>query len=388
MAVALSRVLVLAGAIVGATLTHRVGHWQLADPGHLTMKLGSLGNVLASAGVRWDSVHYLTIAEHGYNTASNTVFFPLYPLLIKVVTWVTSSYVISGLLVSVGSFAVSLLLLHRLVREELGDRAADATVLLLAFSPLSLFFTAIYTESLFLSLCLGAFLLARRGRWGWAGIAASAATLTHIEGVLLIAPLAIFYWQDQRAAFRPGRAAARRATVGALPLLIPMLALAGFLVYLHSRGYGWLAPSSNERYYTRHFVGPVLGVVQGVSAGIGGLAHMLAGGGSSGARDDAFQNVVYLAVLAICLATLALAWRCLPKAYSVFSALCLLICVSSPVTGAPLNSLDRFVLVLFPLWMVAGKWLDEHRRLGAVLTGSGALLFVFALQFARWAFIG
>ena len=83
--------------------------------------------------------------------------------------------------------------LHQLAREELGDRAADASVLLLAFSPVSLFFTALYTESLFLALALGTFLLARSGRLGWACIAAAAATMTHIEGVFLIAPLAVFY---------------------------------------------------------------------------------------------------------------------------------------------------------------------------------------------------
>jgi hypothetical protein len=390
-AAALSRLLVLAGAVVGATLTRRTALWQASDPHLLTLKLGSVGNVLAAGSVRWDSLHYLAVAEHGYDRASNTVFFPLYPLLIHVFAWVTRSDVVAGILVSAAAFALALVLLHRLASQELGRRAADATVLLLAFSPFSLFFTAVYTESLFLALCLGAFLLARRGLWGWASAAAAAATLTHIEGVLLIVPLAIFYWQDQREAFRPGRSPghARRGAVRALPLLLPVLALAGFLFYLHGRGYGWLAPSSNERYYKHHFAGPVSGVVQGVSAGLSGLAHMLTGStGGIASRDNTFQNVLYVVVLAICVATLAMAWKRLPKAYGIFSALYLLVCVSSPVAGAPLTSLDRYVLVVFPLWMVAGKWLADRRRLGAALAGSGVLLFIFALQFARWAFIG
>jgi Mannosyltransferase (PIG-V) len=390
-----SRLLVLAGAVVGAS-THRVASWQLADPLRLTLKLGSVGNVLASAGVRWDSLHYLAIAQHGYNTPSNTVFFPLYPLLIRTFAWVTSSYVVAGMLVSVAAFVVALLLLHQLAREELGDRVADATVLLLVFSPVSLFFTAIYTESLFLALSLATFLLARRGRLGWASVAAAGATLTHIEGLLLIAPLAIFYWHDQRETLRtrqPSVPQARLAATRALPLFLPLFALAGFLSYLHSRGYGWLAPSTDERYYNHHFTGPVVGIVRGVSAGIGGLTHLLAGivSGSPGSlisRQNAFENLIYLVVLAICAATLVVAWRRLPKAYSVYSGLCLLTCISSPVTGQPLTSLDRYVLVLFPLWMVAAKWLSERRLLRATLTFDAALLFVFSLQFARWAFIG
>jgi hypothetical protein len=389
LAVVASRLLVLAGAIAGTTV-HRVAHWQLADPEHLTLKLGSLGNVLASAGVRWDSLHYLAIAEHGYNTPSNTVFFPLYPMLIRAVSWITGSYVIAGELISTVAFATALLLLHRLARAELGDRVADATVLLLVFSPVSLFFTAIYTESLFLALALGTFLLARAGRFGWASVAVTAATMTHIEGLLLLAPLAIFYWQARRPV-RPLNSArqALGAAVGAAPLLSPVLALGGFLVYLHSRGFGWLAPSSDERYYKHHFTGPITGVADGVGAGVSGLAHILTGSaGSLTARQDAFENIVYLVVLIISVTALVAAWRQLPKAYAVFSGLCLLVCVSSPVSGAPLTSLDRYVLVLFPLWMVAAKWLSERRLLRATVAVDAALLFVFALQFARWTFIG
>jgi len=390
LAVVASRLLVLAGAVVGTTV-HRVADWQLADPQHLTLRLGSLGNVLAAAGVRWDSVHYLAIAEHGYNTPSNTVFFPLYPALIRVLSWLTGSYVIAGELISTVAFAAALILLHRLTRDELGDRVANATVLLLAFSPLSLFFTALYTESLFLALALGVFLLARQGRFGWAGIAATAATMTHIEGVLLIAPLAIFYWQDRRPVRKRPESVrqALGATADAASLLSPVLALGGFLVYLHSRGFGWLAPSSDQRYYKRHFTGPITGVADGVKAGVSGLAHIITGSaGGLTARQDAFENVVYLVVLVIAVVALVVAWRQLPKAYAVYSGLCLLVCVSSPLSTAPLTSLDRFALVLFPLWMVAARWLSRRHLLRLTLAGSSTLLFVFALQFARWAFIG
>jgi hypothetical protein len=385
-----SRLLVLAGAVVGTTV-HRVAGWQLADPQHLTLKLGSLGNVLAAAGVRWDSVHYLAIAAHGYNTPSNTVFFPLYPALIKAFSWLTGSYVLAGALISAVAFATALLLLYRLTRAELGDRAANATVLLLAFSPLSLFFTALYTESLFLALVLGVFLLARQRRFGWAGVAAAAATMTHVEGVLLIAPLAMFYWQERRPVLK--RPSSLRQALGPAgdiaSLLSPVIALCGFLIYLHSRGFGWLAPSTDERYYSHHFSGPITGVADGVSAGVSGLGHMITGSaGALTARQDAFENVVYLVVLVTSVTALVVAWRQLPKAYAVYSGLCLLVCVSSPVTAEPLTSLDRYVLVVFPLWMVAARWLSRRRLLRLTLAGSSTLLFVFALQFARWAFIG
>lgn len=392
LAVIASRVLILSGAVAGAVFTQRVSDWQRVDPQHLTLKFGWLGNVLASAAVRWDSLHYLMIARHGYTMPSSTPFFPLYPLLIRAVGWIADSYVVAGVMVSAFSFATALVLLHRLTREELGERAADATVLLLVFSPLSLFFTALYTESLFLALSLGSFLLAKHQRLALACVVAGAAALTHVEGVLLVVPLAMFRWQAERYGRNP-TATVGRAVIRFAPMLLPVLALAGFLVYLHSHGFGWLAPSSDERYYRHHLSGPLVGIAEGVGAGLGGLANVAAAvvtgtRPGSGVLSGHFVDSISLCVLLISAATLALVWKRLPAAYGVYSALFLVACVSSPVAGAPLTSLDRYVLVLFPLWMVAGQWLAERRLLGRALVAEATFAFVFALEFARWTFLG
>lgn len=146
--------------------------------------------------MRWDSLHYLAIAQHGYSTLANTVFFPLYPALIAALAALTGSFIIAGEVINTIAFCCGIAPVAP--RDECGDRVADATVLLLAFSPVSLFFTALDTESLFLPLALGTFMLARRGQLGWTCVSAGAA-LTHAEGVLLIAPLAIFHWQQRVA---------------------------------------------------------------------------------------------------------------------------------------------------------------------------------------------
>ena len=52
----------------------RAGRWD--DPA-LTHDLGGVTDVWA----RWDSVHFLRIAEHGYS-ASEAAFYPLYPALV------------------------------------------------------------------------------------------------------------------------------------------------------------------------------------------------------------------------------------------------------------------------------------------------------------------
>src|SRR5207244_4101387 len=72
-------------------------------------------------------------------------------------------------------------------------------VLLLAFAPVAFFFSAPYTESLFLVLSVGAFLAARTGRWALAGLAAGAASGTRSTGALLLLPLLILYLYGPRA---------------------------------------------------------------------------------------------------------------------------------------------------------------------------------------------
>ena len=177
-AFACSRLLVLGAGIAGVlTIPNQFG---------VSAQFGPIRTASASLVLhQFDASYYLAIATHGYvTTASNNLaFFPLYPLMIRAVGFVTGSDVTAGLLISFASFALALLLLHRLTELELGRRAADATVLLLAFAPLSFFFSAIYTESLFLLLSVAAVLAARRERWAVAGILAGLATLTRPTGV-------------------------------------------------------------------------------------------------------------------------------------------------------------------------------------------------------------
>ena len=160
-----SRLIVLAAGLAGALVVPRRLAWWVFDPARLTDRLGQVGDVLAAPAVRWDSIHYLAIAQHGYTSESATVFYPLYPLLVRAFGFLIGSDAASGVMISLAALTVALVLLHRLTMLEVGRRAADVTVLLVAFAPLSLFFSAVYTESLFLALSVASIYAARRGRW-------------------------------------------------------------------------------------------------------------------------------------------------------------------------------------------------------------------------------
>ena len=73
------------------------------------------------------------------------------------------------MLLSLAAFVVGLLLFGRLAELEAGPEVAKHAMWLLALFPASLFFSAVYTEALFLLLSVGAFLAARAGALGVGG---------------------------------------------------------------------------------------------------------------------------------------------------------------------------------------------------------------------------
>jgi hypothetical protein len=192
-----SRLLVWTVGILAAWLRHHQA--RPFDPTGLTAGLGHTANIIAAPAVRWDAIWYLSIAQHGYqhNTALAD-FFPLYPLLIRLLSWSPASAVVAGVLISLVAFWVGLELVYRLVEWDFGARAATATVWQLALFPMSLFFSAVYTESLFLALSAGCIYLARRERWLWAGVLGGFASATRSIGVLLVVPLVVLYVQRLR----------------------------------------------------------------------------------------------------------------------------------------------------------------------------------------------
>ena len=133
---------------------------------------------LVDVWARWDSAWFVRIAEDGYGTDARQApaFFPLFPALVAVLGRALGGhYVLAGVVVSMAAAAAAFALLFRLAEERLGAEGARRTILYVAVFPVSLFLGAVYSESLFLLLSVGAFLLAQRGRLGAAGGAARGA---------------------------------------------------------------------------------------------------------------------------------------------------------------------------------------------------------------------
>lgn len=133
------------------------------------------GGALVEGWVRWDAFWYRSIAEEGYiyfpNVQSSVAFFPAYPLTMRLLSPVTPSPFVAGILVTVVSGAAASVLFWRWARMQLSDRAAATALALLLLYPFGWYlYGAIYADALFLAVTVGAFLAVEKDRYWLAGI--------------------------------------------------------------------------------------------------------------------------------------------------------------------------------------------------------------------------
>jgi Mannosyltransferase (PIG-V) len=406
---------------VGTVVTLGFGPQRKAfNPPGITSGFGWLGNVLAAPAARWDGVWYLVIAHYGYRPdlgiTSRTAFFPLYPLALRALTWLGPPPILAGVLVSVIAFAFALYGTHRLTTLELasysrpalsGERLAQASrlaVLLTAFAPMAFFFSAVYSESLYLALSVGLFWSARHGRWAWVGVLGALAGATRSAGLVLLVPALIVYLygpREDRPPDHPGQLASRlrpryRLRRDVLWLGLLPMGVVFYGAYLALAGGDALAPLHAQEVWSRHFAGPFVGIWDGLRAAFEGARQLLSGQRHhiyfATGKDSPFviagHNLMLLAFLAGAIPAVVGVLRRLPLAYGAYVLAALALPLSYPVTQEPLMSLPRFLLVLFPLGIWLAAWLVERPRLQRPALAASCVLMVFFLgQFATWHWV-
>jgi hypothetical protein len=389
----ISRLLVWAAAVAAVVLFGLSGREADFDPAGLTTPYGATGDALAAPLGRWDSVWFMAIASDGYGGGAREAFFPLYPLLVRVVSAPFGSTLIGGALLSTALLGVALVLLHRLVALDYGRAVARNAVLVTALFPMSFFFSAVYSESLFLALSIGAVYAARRERWAWAGALGMLAATTRSAGVLLLVPLAIIYLWDTG---RPSLRAMRAVRADALWLLLVPLGLAAYCGVLALGGHDPLAPFNAQEVWFRSFAGPFVGAWDGLVAAVQGARQLL-----SGAREPVYfrpaggdpllvarHNIELFVWLLPALVAVAGVLRRLPAAYGAYVVAALALPLSYPVGPQPLMSLPRFVAVLFPLAIWLALWMTGRAvRERVVLAMFAVGLAVYTGIFATWHFV-
>ena len=365
------------------------GLYQFATP----------NNVLVDGLVRFDSWWYHNIVTQGYNMGDittgaqgNVAFFPLYPMLVKMVSALIGNVYVAGILVSNVALLIMLFYLYRLAVEEFDRGTAGRAVFYLAGAPTGVFLSAMYTESTYLLFVVMTFYYARRSRWFWAGVSGFLASSTRNTGILMAGVIGLegmhqagvrflppawavrelpgHLWQQVRLTFTAWRSllAACMVPLGLISYMLYLQLVHGdALGFIHvqatwgrqvsASGLGQLIPTTLRELN----IGP-----QPLSGQINAIALLAT-----------LSAVVFLAIL------VPLAMKMRP-AHGFFVGLTLLI----PLTTGTTGSMDRYSLMLIPAFLLLAHW-GRRPWVDRIVVGVSLPLLAYStFLFSHWFFAG
>lgn len=147
-----------------------------------------------------DTPHYIEIAKHGYassgENAKYIVFYPLYPLLVRMVQTVVRDYFVAGVLVSNVCLAVSGCYLYKIIAREYGKNKGWDGVFAYSLYPFGMFLIGMFTESLFIMLLLMCLYYIQKESYVPAAVTGFLAALTRTQGIVLLVPF-VYEWLVQ-----------------------------------------------------------------------------------------------------------------------------------------------------------------------------------------------
>ncbi len=329
--------------------------------------------------LRWDSEWYNIIASQGYsytgdpNAAQSVVYYPLFPLLARGLSAITGLATTDALLIvaNVASLA-AVLLLHRFVRGQFGERIAFLTVALLSFFPASVFLSVGYTEPLVLLLMVGFFLMLQQQRFVAAALLAGLAAATRSSGLMLVPVLVYELWRhrEPRLFFRD-----------VVPLAL--LASAGLWLFMLYLGVTFGKPLLFSEAQAAFQGGTTL--PQRIFAALT-LQPLLLLSNLAEVGPAALDQWIFLIIIAL----LAWAWFKLESAMALFASLVVLLPYLT-ISGGPQGfiGMARYNLVSFPLFIAGAILLQRALWLTPAVIGVfGGLLFFYAALFSQWQWVG
>lgn len=357
--VAVRVILTIFAALMALLLPDPSPRDQLEDPSSGSSAVPvDLEAILLEPWQRFDALWYLGIAEEGYGYDAYwgaTAYPPLYPALIRSVGWVLGgNYSVAAILISNVAAFVALYLLFRLVESELGRSAAKRATLYLAVSPVSFFLFAGYSESLFLALSIAALYYVRQGHWARAGLMALFASWARMSGWVLAIPFLFEYFYPMEGR-RPPRTAL--LSIAAAPLGLVL-----FVLFRELAGFPPLAVLY-EAYWRLQVVWPWQSVLEASRRILAGVYHIAD-------LFDLFSTFAFVGLAVV-------GWRKIPTLYSLYLATGILYPLTRlKVPVHPLQSQSRYLLVLFPAFMILAQ-LGERPWVNRVIFYSSVALLLF-----------
>jgi hypothetical protein len=325
-------------------------------------------HTLRDLPARFDANWYAGIAAYGYefqgrfDRQQNFAFFPAYPMGMRIAGAFTGAYsdrvplerrliryTWAGLAISVVAFVFAAWYFAALAREILGDQRVRPALLLLATYPFAVYYSAAYTESLFLLATLATWFHSRRNQFFRAAAFGLLLGLTRPNGFFLAVPLGLIALgvadapgsrpaggkSDEPAADMYSR---RRFSAGRLAVAgMPIVGMLLFTWWLEQRTDVWFAWARIHGAWGR-----VVGATDP-----GWLVETL---GSQGflrtVIDHPYKSFNALG-LVFALGLIGAVWRRLGLAWTTY----ILVSVGAPLAAGGVLSMGRLTSTLFPLFL-------------------------------------
>jgi len=327
----------------------------------------SLGPGWLAMWNRWDSIHYLDVAEFGYRSSSTLKawFYPMFPWFTRAVASITGNYLASAFIVSGIALMIAAILLRRLVQLDHQPDVARGAVWFFLIFPTAYFLHIGYSESLFLAFALGSIFAARRGRWWPAGALGALAWSTRPTGIVLVPTLAVealHQWITTK------RWDWRWLWIGFVPL--------GFVTYLFLNwkvsGEPFAFLQMRKPLFAMSFAWPWVGIREAI---------MNLHRPPNQAEMVGAQELFFVALSFVCL---VVSWIRLRPLYAVWMTgnWLLFTCVTF------IESAPRYAITLFPIFILFALLAKNRLWNGIITVWSVLFLALFASLFVRgwWAF--
>jgi hypothetical protein len=306
---------------------------------------------------RFDTLWYLHIAAQGYDSPMAVIFYPLYPALIRLFSVVLPP-TSAALFISTAASFFAFWALLRLARD-FPDVPRLRLLLLFCVWPASFILFAGYAESLTIGLAFWAIVFARQSRWIAATACGFFAGLARPSGVLVAIPLLLIAWRSRH----------RRA-------LVISLVPAGLFAY-----WAWLRLSG------RASVVQAYRLHQGMTlvlpwTGFWEALRLLA------RQHDpllALKLAMVISAGVVCLRRHPrIALRIEDRAFALALLLQMLMYTGRPLLGAP-----RYILLVYPAFLVWATWAASWKRWQLVFypAAFAILNLVWLSSFLRWSLV-
>lgn len=321
----------------------------------------------------FDGVHYLSIAGNGYT--NNGRFFPLFPLIIHVVSLLFGKIqtmggidFFVGLFLSNLFFFFSLIVFYKLLRLDYSEKISQKSILFLLLFPTSFFFASIYTESLFLLLSVLVFYFARKKEWLKAGFFGGLLSATRLVGIAILPALILeFVIQKKDTPYK------------AWPLLLVPLGLISFIWFnMQKWGDGlYFIKAQGEMTGNNRTVDSVVLIPQTL------FRYFKIFTTVSFSSYNFWVAVLEFATFFFVCVLIYIAWKKgVRLSYILFSIFCFLI----PASSGTFNGLPRYAVVLFPIF-IALALIKNPKIQWAYTVISSILLLILLMLFSRGYFV-